>query len=95
MKRVVAGELFGGAVGQVGQRPHPPPRVVGRRLDEDVDVFGQADDALQREGVAADQRVLDPLSLEELGDSEDVLVRRRTRSINHRSQSRLASSWLR
>lgn len=42
--------------------------------------LGEPHDALQRERVSADQRVLDAFGFEELGDPSDVLVRRRTPS---------------
>ena len=95
MQRVVADELLRRSVRELAERFHPTPRVLERRLDEDVDVFGQTDDALQRERVAPDEGVLHVLLLEKLGYSEDVLVRRCTRSLIHWSQSRLASSWVR
>jgi hypothetical protein len=85
-------ELLRRAVGELRERPYPAASVLRRRLDEDVDVFRQPDDSLDGEGVAADDGVLDVLPFEELCNPEDIFIRRCTRSLTHRSQSRFASS---
>ncbi len=48
-------------------------------------VLGEAHGPLQRQRVAADERVLDLVLLEQRYDSEEVVVRRCARSIIHRS----------
>src|ERR1700690_292371 len=87
VQRVVARELLRRAVGQLGERQHPAAGVLEGRLDQDVHVFGQPHDALECEGVPADERVFYVLAFEEVGDATHIFIRSCTRSLVHRSWS--------
>lgn len=74
MKPVVSLELLRCAVGKLGEGSHAAPCVFDRRLDENVDVFRQPDDALERQRIAPDERILDLLRFEQPRYLEEVLT---------------------
>jgi hypothetical protein len=77
---------------QARQGENPPRGILGRRVNEDVDVLGKAVVAVDAESVAADERVLDASFLEVTHDVRNVVPGSWARVLRQRCFSTMAST---
>jgi hypothetical protein len=75
---VVVGDLGGGVVREHGQTSLDPSDIVGRVVDEKVDVLREAPGAVGDDGEPADQQVSGSGLVQRPADSDDVVGLRRS-----------------
>lgn len=64
-------------VREPGERALHRPKILIRRIDEDIDILGRADEAVKDNGETADQEVAGAFGVEGLAEADKVVDFRR------------------